>query len=152
MEAHKAFAAMRTAKRSFHKDFESQIGDISRDPGANAQDFARNLAAAELALVNYLDECQQRLERALDDVLRAARIVAPSADALLRTTSYLSEATDDIIAASIIEDAKQAPEVNIRFLSEDHDFALPSLQTALNAEGIFRATSVAECLNWYRTL
>jgi hypothetical protein len=152
MEAHKAFAAMRAAKGSFRKDFNSHITDIQRDPGANAQEFTRSLATADLALVNYLDECQQRLDRALDDLLAVARIIAPSRDALLRKVTYVSEPTDDIIVGSILEDARMTPDPNIRFLSEDNDFAMPSLQDLLHTENILRTTSVAECLEWFRAI
>jgi hypothetical protein len=152
MEAHKAFASMRFAKSNFRKSFSNEIADVKRDSGTNAQDFARNLAAADLALTNYLDECEQRLERAIDEVLRSARVVNSSNNALGRTAAYLTEPTDDMIVSTILEDAANFPSSRIGFFSEDGDFAIPSLRAAMRALNVEHLANVQSCLDWYSAL
>jgi hypothetical protein len=91
---------MRHAKTQFRKPFEEQKEDIGRDPDIHAQDFKKSLAAADAALTQYLAQSENRLLDAMASLLARARVVQSSAAVLSRSAhSYLSEPTDDIIAA-----------------------------------------------------
>jgi len=133
MEAYKAFSAMRSAKEEFMAPFTSQTSDIGRDLGPHAQHFRRNLDAAAAALIAYLTESEQRLIRAIDDVTSLGRLVQSSAAVLGRRRPRLSDPADDIIAASIIEDATVSPTEAMAFFSEDAGFTQPSLIDAMRA-------------------
>jgi hypothetical protein len=149
MEAHKAFSGIQSAKRDFKKPFEHEIGDIGRDAGIHAQSFKSNLAAAEAALTAYLAESEQRLFDAIGDTLARARVVESSAAVLSRQAhSYLSDPTDDMIAASVIEDALRRQDDQMAFFSEDADFGQPSLVDAMRAAGIERFNDINACLAW----
>ncbi len=62
--------------------------------------------------------------------------------------SYLSEPTDDMIAASVIEDALNRHDDPMAFLSEDLDFAQPSLVNAMREAGVEHYGDIDSCLTW----
>lgn len=151
-EAYKAFAGLRYDKTQFRKPFPKQIDDVGRDVDVHAQEFKRSLAAADAALTQYLGQSEARLLDAMQGVLSRARIVHPSAGVLMRRLySHLSEPTDDIIAASIIEDATQHAAAPMAFFSEDQGFQQPSLGDAMIAANIENLDSqLSSRLEWIK--
>jgi hypothetical protein len=152
MEAYKAFAALSYEKRALQEPFLKHINDIKRDPGAFAQEFARNLAAADAALTNYLGECEDRLDDSISEVLGYARLVETTSSVLADPGKYLSDRTDDMILSTIIVDAQKNGDAPIRFLSEDGGFRQPTVQRALATVAIETLESASECLVWMASL
>jgi predicted transcriptional regulator len=151
MEARHAFKAVKAAKLRFKQPFQNEIQDVGRDPNARAQEFVRMLAASDAALVEYLAESEQRLIEAIHQIATKARLVNPSAEVVdRRVHSFLSDSTDDMIAASIIEDALNLPADRMAFFSEDDGFGQPSLVDAMTKAGIYPLRGIDTCLAWCR--
>ena len=151
MEAHQAFKSVKAAKLRFKQPFQNEIQDVGRDPSARAQEFVRTLAASDAALVEYLAESEERLVDAIHRVATIARLVSPSVEVLdRRAHSFLSDPTDDMIAAAIIEDALKDPTEKMAFFSEDDGFAQPSLADAMTKAGIEPLVGVDSCFVWCR--
>lgn len=76
-------------------------------------------------------------------------MVSTSAAVLQRDVhSYVSDPTDDMILASIIQDAEQAPCSRMAFFSEDEGLRQPSLVAAMEEAGITMLDGIASCLAW----
>lgn len=151
MEARKAFRDTKADKLTFKQPFQSQIKDVGRDPDAHAQQFARMLAAADTALVRYLDQSEQRLNKIICETVARVRLLVSSPGILKRSVhSYLADPTDDMVAGSIIEDALLSPADKMAFFSEDGDFAKASLVDAMMEAGIERLDEINSCLAWCR--
>lgn len=149
MEAHTAFKSIKAAKIFLKDPFPREIRDIERDPNSHAQEIARMLAAADKALTDYLDESEGRLVGAIRGVASRARLVSTSAAVLQRDVhSYVSDPTDDMILASIIQDAEQAPCSRMAFFSEDERLRQPSLVAAMEKAGITMLDGIESCLAW----
>jgi hypothetical protein len=108
---------------------ELAIPAVCRDPDIHAQDFKKSLAAADAALTQYLAQSENRLLDAMASLLARARVVQSSAAVLSRSAhSYLSEPTDDIIAAG---------------------FQQPTLTDAMRGAGVETlGTQLQFCLEW----
>lgn len=132
MEAHTAFKSIKAAKLNLKDPFPREINDIGRDPDAHAQEFARMLAAADSALTDYLDQSERRLMDAIRGLASRARLVSSSPAVLQRAVhSYLSDPTDDMIVASVIQDAEEIPSGRMAFFSEDEKLKQPTLVAAM---------------------
>jgi hypothetical protein len=149
MEAHEAFKSMKAAKLDLTYPFPGEISDVGRDPDVHAQEFARMLAAADRALTEYLAQSERRLNDAIHCLSSRARLVSSSPAVLQRAIHrYLSDATDDMIAASVIEDATESPISRMAFFSEDEKLKQPSLVEAMRNVGITMPSGVDRCLEW----
>ena len=151
MEAHHGFKGDRIAKIRFKEPFESQIDNIIRHKDAHAQEAARALAAADAALVRYLDDSERRLTDVIERTSARARLITSSREVLARKVhSYRSDPTDDMILGSIIEDASINPLDKMAFFSEDGGFGQPTVAAALCNVGIAHFDAIDPCLAWCR--
>jgi hypothetical protein len=148
MEAHSAFKRVKEAKLKLKDPFPREISDIGRDPDINAQLFAKALAGAESALTDYLEQSQQRLVEAIRHLASRARLVSSRPAVLQRAHSYLPDPTDDMIVASIIQDAKEDPHSRMAFFSEDEKLERPTLMVAMQQAGVTMLNGIDACLAW----
>jgi len=151
MEAHHAFKSDRIAKLRFKEPFESQIGNIIRHTDSHAQEAARALAAADAALVRYVDDSERRLTDVIRRTSACSRLIGSSREVLAREVhSYRSDPTDDMILGSIMEDALRDPLGEMAFFSEDGGFRQPTVAAALCNAGIAQFDAIDPCLAWCR--
>jgi len=149
MEAHSAFKSIKAAKLNLRDPFPREINDVGRDPDTHAQKFARTLAAADSALTDYLDQSERRLMNAIRGLASRARLVLSSPAVLERSLhSYLSDPTDDMIAASVIQDAEETPSDRMAFFSEDEKLKQPTLIAAMQRAGVTMLDGIEVCLAW----
>jgi hypothetical protein len=164
MEAHKAFNDLKAAKLAFIEPFKQilfkgEIGDIGRDPDAPAQELVRALEAADEALsdvapalLRYLDQSEKRLIEVIRATAHRARLLPSSGGVLARQVhSHRFDPTDDMILASIMDDASERPLEHMAFFSEDGGFGQPTVASAISDTGMSQFDSVDLCLDWCRS-
>jgi hypothetical protein len=91
---------------------------------------------------------KQRLIDAICRLASRARLIPSSAAVLQRAHSYLPDPTDDMIVASVIQDAKEAPDGRMAFFSEDEKLRRPSLVVSMGQVGVTVLDGIDACHEW----
>lgn len=144
--------ARRTRERArFQTELERQKREISRSkPYSDLQDRSFALVSA---LIDSGEKERQRLDGALDRVMRSGQVL-PTTEDVLRSactaeTRFALSTQDSIVYASVVGDSRQEPRASRCFLNRNsRDFADPEIRAELASGRCKLLTSFAAGLGY----
>jgi hypothetical protein len=150
MESYKSWERERERANRLRDGLQAEIADVldRKFVPDTAREFTDSLSSAASSVVRRLDRARGRIATCVHVVASYGRILPlPTSWALIeRDDSLILAEPDDMILASVIEDAKEDPDESILLTENSEDFAQPSVKDALQTVGVQYMYDTADAL------